>query len=182
MKHRYLLGLALAAAGAAALYCIVKNSIEQDEEDAFEEQEDDRGPFISGLANPVRKLDLEELRNLSGLDIRLEATEIMKPRAYCINTDPLLFGVKLEDSDGLEYDFRFTDKRSEGNISGMYYEWTTEEGYPSEAPECSIFLNELGQGVCSWEDEHRRYTISMTEGASAVKLVWMRNRLLSLIF
>ena len=132
-----------------------------------------------GMPNPVKKLRIEEYCSQSGLGMCPE--DLAGCKAYRINTEPVLYGLKLRDSDELEYDFRSMEKGGSEDISDMYYEWTTTVGHPSEAPECKVYLNDHGQGVCSWEDEERIYSISMTEGASLVKLVWMRERLLSLM-
>ena len=134
-----------------------------------------------GLPNPYRELGYESFRQASGLDIDLYALEDPSVKAYSLDVIPAVYGVKLKDSDELPYDLRFTEKSNEKDISGMYYEWKEVVEYPKDAPECVVSLSAEGQGVCSWEDEERKYTLSMTEGASLVKLVWMRKRLLGLI-
>ena len=53
--------------------------------------------------------------------------------------------------------------------------------YPQREPECLVCLNDEGQGVCRWEEGSRQYTLSMIEGASLVKLVWMRKKLAPLL-
>ncbi len=185
MKTKNVLRLMFLIGGAAALYYVYKSQGFSDlrkrlKEELGDQEQENKSGFV-GMADPVKKLTAEEFSIASGVVLAANALAASHPRYYSINTEPVLFGVELEDSDSLKYDFRFCGKEYDGDISGMYYEWTTVDRYPREAPVCEVFLNEKGQGVCRWEDETRKYTISMTEGASLVKLVWMRQRLCTLM-
>lgn len=185
MKTKTAFRLLFIAAGAAALYYLY---CQKSCSDLRERLGAELGPQTSGgeddhtgIPNPVKKLSPEEFNAVSGAELDFAALSSSHPRAYSIGTAKAIYGVELEDSDCLRYDFRFSNKDFDGDISGMYYEWTQVDRYPQDAPVCEIFLNETGQGVCRWEDDTRKYTVSMTEGASLVKLVWMRQRLSGLI-
>ena len=184
MKTRTALRLLFIAAGAAALYCISREEClpvlrKKLDEELGAANDDKQDPV--GMPNPLRTLSAAEFSVHSGIGLDAEELAASRPRFYSISTDPVLYGVKLEDSDCLKYDFRFCSRSYDGDISGMYYEWTRTDRYPNDAPLCEVFLNEPGQGVCRWEDGDRKYTISMKEGASLVKLVWMRQRLCTLM-
>lgn len=136
---------------------------------------------IVGLPNPVKVLSREDFAEKSGKALNYSAIEDMDPLYYMINKaegDKPLFGIKLTDSDGIEYDFRFVRGRGEDDISGMYYSWSSETGYPEKKPSCRVFLNETGQGICLWKDRSKRYSLSAGREASLVKLVWMKDLLL----
>ena len=136
---------------------------------------------VCGMTNPVRELSFEEFNSLTGLNIDFSSLDGTDPRPYCINAEPAVYGIRLDDSDFFKYDLRFTQKGCEGDISGMHYDWTQQISYPQSEPECTVYLNDDGQGVCRWEDDNRQYTLAMIEGASLVKLVWMRKKLVSLL-
>ena len=184
MKTKTALRLLFIAAGAAALYCISREECLPDLRKKLDEElgtrNDDKGDPV-GMPNPLRTLSAAGFSELSGIELDNEELASSHPRFYSISTDPVLYGVELEDSDCLKYDFRFCSRSYNGDISGMYYEWTRTDRYPGDDPVCEVFLNETGQGVCRWKDEDRKYTISMKEGASLVKLVWMRQRLCTLM-
>ena len=179
MKMKSIIRLLVLAAGTAAVCLAADQCRTAILRKQLEEELQASGEKPVGMPNPYKKLRLEDYCSQSGLG--MDPEELSGCKAYRINTEPALYGLKLRDSDELEYDFRSMEKGSSEDISGMYYEWTTVDGHPSEAPQCRVFLNDSGQGVCSWEDEERIYSISMTEGASKVKLVWMRDKIISLM-
>ena len=185
MKTKTAFRLLFIAAGAAAFYYLYCQKSFSDLRERLgaelgPQTPDGEGGY-AGMSNPVKKLSPEEFNAVSGVELDFGELSASHPRPYSIGTSNVIYGVGLEDSDCLRYDFRFSGKDYEGDISGMYYEWTQTDRYPQDAPVCEIFLNETGQGVCRWEDDTRKYTVSMTEGASLVKLIWMRQRLSALI-
>ena len=190
MKAKTCLRLFFFAAGCAALYYIAQGKYQSDLREKLgkelgEETDKEEAPVLTGeasLANPLRKLSFDQLRERGGLQLALEDLADNDPKAYCILTEHPVYGVRLRDSDGLSYDFRYADKPCENDISGMYYDWAKTVEYPKDDPQCTVQLTGQGQGVCRWEDDSRVYTISMTEGASVVKLAWMRDRLLNIIW
>ena len=185
MKMKNVLRLLFIAAGTAALYRIAQEKCRSDLRDRLgeelgDQEKGDRDAFLN-TPNPVKKLSAAEFSVLSGTGLDTEGLADSHPAFYSIGADPVLYGVQLEDSDCLKYDFRLCSRSCDVDISGMYYHWTETALYPQDAPVCEVLLNETGQGVCRWEDGERKYTISMTEGASLVKLVWMRQKLCSLM-
>ena len=180
-KGKTLIRLLILGGVAYALYKV------QQEEDAAafketlrEELGEPEEEPVCGMPNPVRELSFEEFNRSAGTDVDFEALDGTDPRTYCINADPVIYGIRLDDSDFFKYDLRFCEKGFDGDISGMHYDWTQQINYPASDPECTVYLNEDGQGVCRWEDGTRQYTLAMIEGASLVKLVWMRKKLVSL--
>ena len=136
---------------------------------------------MAGIPNPMKLLSMEEFSEKSGKALNSPEIEKMGPLYYMINKaegEKPLFGIKLTDSDGIEYDFRFVKGRGEEDISGMYYKWSTETSYPEKKPVCKVFLSDSGQGICLWKDRSKRYSLSAGREASLVKLVWMKDVLL----
>ena len=134
---------------------------------------------IVGIPNPMHQLTSAEFMGSCGRELNFDALEEDHPFYYSIDGEKTLYGIQLRDADCLEYDFRMLHGRGDADISGMYYDWTQEIKYPENKPECTVYLNESGQGICLWKDRSFRYSLAMKEGASLVKLVWMRKRIMS---
>ena len=179
-KGKTLIRLLIIGGVAYALYRIQQEGEITSIKDSLLEElgEPEEEPAV-GMPNPIKELSFEEFSQAYGKVIDLDALDGTDPRAYQINTEPVVYGIRLDDSDFFKYDLRFAPKDCEGDISGMHYEWTQKIGYPASDPECTVYLNDDGQGVCRWEDGDRQYTLAMIEGASLVKLVWMRKKLVS---
>ena len=170
--------------GGSRLIEDLRSDIRKDLE-GFKEDISDLKEGISesiGLPNPLGGLGPEDFREKSGLNIAAEALD-PDVRLYIISPEePKVCGIAgIRDSDGFGYEFRFSSADNEEDFSGMYYNWTSVQEYPKDAPECTVYLTGEGQGVCSWQDDERKYTLSMAEGASVIKLVWMKNRICSLM-
>jgi len=178
MKFRNFVKAALLVGAVYALYKLDPtgdlHDLKQSLEDELGDIDDDH---LCGMPNPICELSPESFALASGTDLELSKIQELRPRAYSINSEPEVFGLELTDSDFLKYDFRFTDKSFDADITGMYYTWDQEYDYPQDAPVCKVRLTNSGQGICTWEDDVRKYALSMSEGASLVKLVWMRERI-----
>ena len=140
---------------------------------------DDIGPEPVGMSNPFKELTEAAFISVCPRELNYTDIDDGDPFFYTIDGEKTLYGIRLRDADCLEYDFRMMHGRGDADISGMYYDWTQEMKYPENKPECTVYLNESGQGVCLWKDRSFRYSLSMKEGASLVKLVWMRKRIMA---
>ena len=132
-----------------------------------------------GMPNPYKELTEAEFRAACPKELNYADMAEDCPIFYTIDGEKILYGIRLRDADCLEYDFRMIHGRGDADISGMYYDWTQELKYPENKPECTVYLNETGQGICLWKDRSYRYSLAMKEGASLVKLVWMRKRIMT---
>ena len=133
------------------------------------------------IPNPMKILSMEEFAEKSGKALNYAEIETMDPLYYMINAaegDKPLFGIRLTDPDGIEYDFRFVRGRGDEDISGMYYSWTSQTGYPEKKPSCKVFLNGSGQGICLWKDRSKRYSLSLGREASLEKFIRMKEKIL----
>ncbi len=136
---------------------------------------------MTGLPNPMKILSMEEFAEKSGKLLNYAEIEKMDPLYYMINKaegEKPLFGIKLTDSDGTAYELRFVRGRGDDDISGMYYNWTSETTYPGKKPNCKVYLNDSGQGICLWKDRSKRYSLSAGREASLEKLVCMKDLLM----
>ncbi|MBR5731341.1 MAG: hypothetical protein IKX89_05290 [Firmicutes bacterium] len=192
MKGKTVFKLAAIGGILYCLYLMQQDASLTDNADAVQEQkeqfrkqleEDIRKAEASmaGVPNPMKILSMEEFSQKSGKALDYAEIETMDPLYYMINTaeaEKPLFGIRLTDQDGLEYDFRFVRGRGDEDISGMYYNWTTQAGYPGKKPNCKVFLNDTGQGICLWKDRSKRYSLSSGREASLEKLVCMKEKIL----
>ena len=134
---------------------------------------------LVGMPNPMHHLTADEFRANCGKELNFDDIADDHLYYYSIDGEKTLYGIQLRDADCLEYEFRMLHGRGDADISGMYYEWTQEIKYPEKKPECTVYLNDSGQGICLWKDRSFRYSLAMKEGASLVKLVWMRKRIMA---
>ena len=135
-------------------------------------------PETAGIPNPYKEHTEAEFRALCPKELNYADIDEDVPVFYTIDGVKTLFGVRLRDADCLEYEFRMQHGRGDSDISGMHYEWTQEIKHPEKKPKCTVYLNGSGQGICLWKDRSYRYSLAMKEGASLVKLVWMRKRIM----
>ncbi|MBQ9825571.1 MAG: hypothetical protein IJM61_00120 [Firmicutes bacterium] len=140
---------------------------------------DDIGPEHVGIANPFKELTEAEFVSACPRELNYADIDEDDPFFYTIDGDKTIYGIRLRDADCLEYDFRMVHGRGDADISGMHYDWTQEIKYPENKPECTVYLNDSGQGICLWKDRSYRYSLSLKEGASLVKLAWMRKRIIT---
>ena len=140
---------------------------------------DDIGPVPVGLADPYKEYTEAEFRAMCPKELNYTDIAEDSPIFYAIDGDKPLYGIRLRDADCIEYDFRIQHGRGDADISGMYYDWNQEIKYPENKPECTVYLNESGQGICLWKDRSYRYSLAVKEGASLVTLVWMRKRIMA---
>lgn len=145
------------------------------EQEAAPLPEENAGP--AGIPNPYKEYTEAEFREICPKELNYMDIAEDRPIFYTVDGEKTLYGAKLLDADCLEYDFRMQHGRGDADISGMYYDWTQEIKYPENKPECTVYLNDSGQGICLWKDRSYRYSLAMKEGASLVKLVWMRKRI-----
>ena len=141
---------------------------------------DDIGPEPVRIPNPYKEHAEEEFRALCPKELNYADIAEDSPIFYTVEAQKTLYGIKLRDADCLEYDFRLEHGRGDQDISGMHYDWTQELKYPESKPECTVYLNGSGQGICLWKDRSYRYSLAMKDGASLVKLAWMRKRIMSI--
>ena len=190
MKGKTALRLIIIAGVLYGLYCINKDGSLTDgapELDAEREQlkkelaEDIRKAEekAAAIANPFRELSEAEFRAQCPKELNYTDMDEDSPFFYTIDGEKTLYGIRLRDADCLEYDFRMIHGRGDADISGMYYDWTQEIKYPENRPECTVYLNDSGQGICLWKDRSYRYSLSMKDGASLVKLAWMRKKIMT---
>ena len=169
MKTKNVLRLMFLIGGAAALYYVYKSQGFSDlrkrlKEELGDQEQGIKSGFV-GMANPVKKLTAEEFSIASGVVLAANALAASHPRYYSINTEPVLFGVELEDSDFLKYDFRFCKKDYEGDISGMYYTWENEEKV--RIGDCDGTIAQAQNGSsrverCLWYDAAKGWQYSLT--------------------
>lgn len=131
-----------------------------------------------GVVNPLQAFTLEELRSETGYNLQLpETCETLAVTK--INTEPTaIYEVEFRDADSNTYCFRMQLGQVEGDISGMYYEWTEVLLIDEVDSSYTVFLNNEGQGMCSWQDDKAAYTLAMTENATPKLLNTMRTALL----
>ncbi len=132
-----------------------------------------------GVVNPLQAFTLEELRNETGYNLHLPegCTDLTVTK---IDAAPAaaVYEAEFCDKDGNGYCFRMQLGQVEGDISGMYYEWTDAIIVDEVDSSYTVFLNNEGQGMVSWQDENAKYTLAMTENAAAKLLNTMRSALL----
>ena len=77
----------------------------------------------AGVPNPLAQISLSQFQADTGFDVDLyDGYELGD--VYKINTDPVIYGLKITDEDGLEYDVRLAKTDNLVEISGMNYDWT----------------------------------------------------------
>lgn len=140
---------------------------------------DDPGTEPVGIPNPFKELTEAEFISVCPRALNYSDIDEDYPFFYTIDGEKTIYGIRLRDADCLEYDFRMVHGRGDEDISGMHYDWTQEIKYPENKPECTVYLNDSGQGICLWRDRSYRYSLSLKEGASLVKLAWMRKRIIT---
>lgn len=132
-----------------------------------------------GVVNPMQAFSLEELRSETGYDLQLpEGCKDLVVTKIDAAPAAAVYEAEFCDRDGNGYCFRMQMGQAEGDISGMHYEWTEAIIIDEVDSSCSVFLNEDGQGMCSWQDDKAVYTLAMTENATAKLLNTMRTALL----
>ena len=95
----------------------------------------------AGVPNPLAQISLTQFQAGTGFDVNLyDGYELGD--VYKINTEPVIYGLKITDEDGVEYDVRLAKTDNLVEISGMNYQWTytndpgaNEEGVSSEESE-----------------------------------------------
>ena len=125
------------------------------EQEAAPLPEENAGP--AGIPNPYKEYTEAEFREICPKELNYMDIAEDRPIFYTVDGEKTLYGAKLLDADCLEYDFRMQHGRGDADISGMYYDWTQEIKYPENKPECTVYLNDSGQGICLWKDRSYRY-------------------------
>ena len=95
----------------------------------------------AGVPNPLAQISLTQFQADTGFDVNLyDGYELGD--VYKINTEPVIYGLKITDEDGVEYDVRLAKTDNLVEISGMNYQWTytndpgaNEEGVSAEEGE-----------------------------------------------
>ena len=130
-----------------------------------------------GMANPMQEASAQSILSDMGLDLSaLEGYENAK--FFKINGDPVIAHVSF-DKDGESYVYRVATPPAQCDISGMHFEWTTQESVKAGRCDAMAYVSSDGHGYISWYDMAPGilYCVMMDANASVDKLSAMANAL-----
>ena len=124
----------------------------------------------AGLPNPMRESSAEEI--LEKIGVELKAPEGAQDTAYSIISSDREIAQLRFTLNGEEYVCRAAKAEEEEDISGMNYEWMTEE-WLDGVQSYSICFNKDAEGVIGWYDEETGVmrSVSISSGADEQALL-----------